>query len=189
MQLQSQLKANQLEIASRSKSIKDLQSQLGLYQGRLNSSPGREQEFADITRDYNQSRANYDSLLAKKNQSEMATNLEKTQQGERFRMIDPPNLPSRPYSPNRLKMAFVGLAVGLVLGVGGVVAAEYSDPRLHSERELKKLISAPIIADIPPFFTQEEEGWQKRQDWVTAFAASMVLSCMFVGFAITYLHG
>jgi uncharacterized protein involved in exopolysaccharide biosynthesis len=189
MELQSQLKANQQEIASRTKSIKDLQGQLGAYQARLNSSPGREQEFADITRDYNQSRANYDSLLAKKNQSEMATNLEKTQQGERFRMIDPPNLPTRPFSPNRLKMALVGFVVGLVLGGGCAAAAEYSDGRLHSERELKKLVAAPLLADIPPLLTPEEEGSQKRQDWVTGFAAATVLCCIFLGFAITYLHG
>jgi polysaccharide biosynthesis transport protein len=189
MELQSQLKANQVEIASRQRSIKDLQNQLGGYQARLNSSPGREQEFADITRDYNQSRANYDSLLAKKNQSEMATNLEKTQQGERFRMIDPPNLPTRPFSPNRLKMALVGLAVGLALGIAGIVVAEHTDARLHGERELKKLISVPLIADIPPLLTPEEEGWQRRQDWLTAVVASIVVCCMLAGFAITYLHG
>jgi polysaccharide chain length determinant protein (PEP-CTERM system associated) len=189
MELQSQLKANQVEIASRQRSIKDLQGQLASYQARLNSTPGREQEFADITRDYNQSQANYNSLLTKKNQSEMATNLERTQQGERFRMIDPPNLPTRPFSPNRLKMAMIGLVVGLLLGVGSAGIAEYTDSRLHTERELKKLISAPIIADIPPLLTPQEEGWQKREDWVTLFATGVILCSMFVGFAITYLHG
>jgi hypothetical protein len=51
---------------------------------------------ADITRDYDQSKTDYESLLAKKNQSEMSTDLEKTQQGEHFRMLDPPNLPVNP---------------------------------------------------------------------------------------------
>ncbi len=76
----------------------------------------REQQLADITRDYDQSRANYDSLLAKKNQSEMATNLEKRQQGEHFRVVDAPNLPIKPYSPNRLKLSLMGLFAGLALG-------------------------------------------------------------------------
>jgi polysaccharide chain length determinant protein (PEP-CTERM system associated) len=189
MELQSQLKANQVEIASRTKSIRDLQAQLGSYQARLNSSPSREQEFADITRDYNQSQENYNSLLAKKNQSVMATNLEKTQQGERFRMIDPPNLPNRPFSPNRLKMALAGLVVGLLLGAGCVAVAEVTDPRLYSERELKKLVSVPLIADIPPMLTPEEEGSQKRQDWISAVAAGVMVCCMLAGFAFTYLRG
>ena len=188
MELQSQLKANQIEIANRQRTIRDLQAQLGMYQARLNSAPVREQEFADITRDYNQSRANYESLLAKKNQSEMATNLEKTQQGQRFTMLDPPNLPTKPFSPNRLKLAGMALLAGLVLGGGLAGAAEYSDTRLHSERELRKLVSADIIADVPAIMTPLEETEARRQDWYTVFAAAAVLCCMLVGFAITYLH-
>ena len=159
-----------------------------MYQARLNSAPVREQEYADITRDYNQSRANYESLLAKKNQSEMATNLEKTQQGQRFTMLDPPNLPTKPYSPNRLKLAAIALVIGLMLGGGLAGAAEYTDSRLHSERELHKLVSADIIADVPTIMTPSEEADARRQDWYTILATAAVLCCITVGFAITYLH-
>ena len=38
------------------------------------------------------------------------------QQGEHFRILDPPSLPVKPYSPNRLKLSVIGLFVGLVLG-------------------------------------------------------------------------
>jgi polysaccharide chain length determinant protein (PEP-CTERM system associated) len=189
MELQSQLKANQIEIANRQRTIKNLQAQLATYQARLDSAPVREQEFADITRDYNQSRANYDLLLAKRDQSEMATNLVKTQQGQRFTMLDPPNVPTRPYSPNRLKLAGIGLFAGLVLGGGIAGGAEFLDTRLHSERELRKLVSAEIIADVPPMMTPEEQSRQRRQDWITATVTAAVLCCMSLGFAITYLHG
>jgi len=188
MELQSQLKANQIEITNRQRTIRELQGQLGMYQARLNSAPVREQEYADITRDYNQSRANYESLLAKKNQSEMATNLEKTQQGQRFTMLDPPNLPTKPYSPNRLKLAGIALVIGLMLGGGLAGAAEYTDSRLHSERELHKLVSADIIADVPTIMTPSEEADARRQDWYTILATAAVLCCITVGFAITYLH-
>ena len=189
MELQSQLKANQIETANRQRSIRDLQAQLGMYQGRLNSAPVREQEFADITRDYNQSRANYDALLAKKNQSEMATNLEKTQQGQRFTMLDPPNLPTKPFSPNRLKLAAIGFVLGLVLGGGLAGAAEFTDARLHSERALRRLLAVEIIADVPPLTTLEEQNQERRQDWLTAVAVAAVFCCMSLGFAITYLRG
>jgi len=189
MELQSQLKANHIEVANRQRTIRDLQAQLGMYQARLNSAPVREQEFADITRDYNQSRANYESLLAKKNQSEMATNLEKTQQGQRFTMLDPPNLPTKPFSPNRLKVAAIALVIGLVLGGGVAAAAEYTDKRLHTERELRKLVTAGIIADVPVIMTPTEETEARRQDWYTLIATAAVLCCISLGFAITYLRG
>jgi polysaccharide chain length determinant protein (PEP-CTERM system associated) len=189
MELESQVKANQVEIASRQRDVKQLQAQLAEYQVRLNASPVREQEFADITRDYNQSRTNYDALLTKKNQSEMATDLEKTQQGERFQMIDPPNLPLTPYSPNRLKLAGLGVAVGLLLGFGFAGGAELLDGRVYSERELRKLVSAEILADIPPLPLPEEEKRQRYEDWITIGAACLTLCCVGAGFAITYYRG
>ena len=112
LELESQLKANRLEIANREAEIKDEQSKINQYQARLNMAPVMEQQFADITRDYDQSKADYESLLAKKNQSEMSTDLEKTQQGEHFRMLDPPNLPVKPYKPNRLHVVRRGIGGG-----------------------------------------------------------------------------
>jgi protein tyrosine kinase modulator len=189
MELESQLKGNQVEIASRQKTINKLQAQLAEYQARLNSSPVREQEFADITRDYNQSRTSYDSLLAKKNQSEMATDLEKTQQGERFQMIDPPNLPLKPFSPNRLKLAGIGLFVGLLLGICCVGGAELTDQRLYSEKEVRKLVSAEIIADIPPLTLPQEEARRRYENWITVAAACLVVGFVIAGFAITLYRG
>ena len=112
LELESQLKANRLEIANREAEIKDEQSKINQYQSRLNMAPVMEQQFADITRDYDQSKTDYEALLAKKNQSEMSTDLEKTQQGEHFRMLDPPNLPGRPYKPNRLQLCGAGTSGG-----------------------------------------------------------------------------
>ena len=189
MQLESQLKANQLEVASRQRNVRQLQAQLGEYQARLNSSPVREQEYADVTRDYNQLRASYDTLLAKKNQSEMATNLERTQSDARFQMIDPPNLPLKPHSPNRLKLAGIGLFVGLLLGLGTAGLAEFTDGRVYSEREFRKLVSAEILADVPVLALPAEEVLQQRENWITIAAACVVLCCVITGFAITYYRG
>ena len=155
LELESQLKANRFEIANRQSEIKDEQAKINQYQARLNLAPVMEQQFADITRDYDQSKADYESLLAKKNQSQMSTNLEKTQQGEHFRMLDPPNLPVKPYKPNRLQLCALGLALGFVLGSGFAFAQEKLSGKIYSEREIKKLVPFEVIAEIPPI---ESEG-------------------------------
>ncbi len=116
--MESQLKANRVEIANRQQEIKEVQAKIGQYQARLNMAPVMEQQFADITRDYDQSKADYETLLKKKNESEMATDLEKTEQGEHFRMLDPPNLPVKPFKPKRLLFCAGGLAAGILLGSG-----------------------------------------------------------------------
>src|SRR5208283_3899297 len=50
LELESQLKANRLEIANRQAEIKEEQDKIAQYQSRLNMAPVMEQQFADITR-------------------------------------------------------------------------------------------------------------------------------------------
>jgi len=185
MQVESQLKANEYEIANRNNEIKNLEKEIDSYQQRLNLAPAREQELAAVTRDHDQSRANYDSLLAKKNQSEMATNLEKRQQGEQFRMIDPPSLPQKPYFPDRLQFSLAGLGLGFALGVGLVILSELLAPRLYGEEELQAILSGPPVVAIPPLKTPRERSRNRR---VQAFegigATAMVILIPVVTFFV-----
>jgi polysaccharide chain length determinant protein (PEP-CTERM system associated) len=189
IELQSQLKVNKLEIENRQKSIQQIQSQIDEYQARLNTAPLREQQLADLTRDYDQSRKNYEALLAKRDESEMATNLEKRQQGEQFRVLDPANLPQKPYSPNRLKLDLIGLLAGLVLGMAATAASEIIDDRIYSKDELEKLVPAPVLAEIPPLPTAAEE--QRNARWRVIQMAGLVVIVLSAaaGFATTFLFG
>ena len=125
----------------------------------------REQQLADLTRGYEQSKANYDELLKKKNESAMATSMEQLQQGERFRMLDPPSLPLKPDFPNRLKFCGIGLGVGLVLGVVVAGAFEMMDDRLYSEKEIKELLPVAVISEIPEILTASDEQERTRRMW------------------------
>jgi polysaccharide biosynthesis transport protein len=189
LELESQLKANRLEIANREAEIKDEQNKINQYQARLNMAPVMEQQYADITRDYDQSKTDYEALLAKKNQSEMSTDLEKTQQGEHFRMLDPPNLPERPYKPNRLMLCAAGLAVGLVLGGGFAFGEEKLSGKLYSEREIKKVIPFDVIAEIPTIESLAEQSSHRRSAWIAGAAAAVIVAFILLGSAVTYLYG
>jgi hypothetical protein len=189
LELESQLKANRQEITNREAEIKDEQSKIVQYQGRLNMAPVMEQQFADITRDYDQSKTDYESLLAKKNQSEMSTDLEKTQQGEHFRMLDPPNLPVKPYKPNRLLLCGVGVAVGFLFGAVFAFGQEKLSGKIYSEREIKKLVPFEVIAEIPSIESLEEQSSHRRSAWIAGAAAVVIVGFILLGSAVTYLYG
>lgn len=189
LEMESQLNANRIEISSHEATIRDLQSKVADYQSRLNMAPVMEQQFADITRDYEQSKTDYDSLLAKKNQSEMATDLEKTQQGEHFRMLDPPNRPSKPFKPNRLQLCALGLIAGIVMGGGASFAREKLSGKVFSEREIKKLLPFEVVSEIPPIETPAEQVARRRDNWAAAAAGVVIMGAILVGSAITFLYG
>jgi protein tyrosine kinase modulator len=187
-QVQSQLQANQVEIANRESSIENLKARLGEYQGRLNMTPSAEQQLDDLTRGYDQSKENYDDLLKKKEQSEMATSMEQMQQGERFTILDPPSLPSKPDSPKRLKLCAIGLGVGLALGLMVAGSIEFFDDRLYSEKEIKSLLPMGVLSDVPSIVNAADEQEAKRRLALGWAATAVVFVTIFAGSVFSFLH-
>jgi len=126
---------------------------------------------------------------AKKNQSQESTDLEKTQQAEHFRMLDPPDLPEKPYKPNRLLLSGVGMGLGLLLGGGFAFAREKLSGKIYSEREIKKLVPFEVIAEIPPIESLKEQSSHRRGAWIAGVAAVLIMGLILFGSAVTYLYG
>ncbi|MBI5235096.1 MAG: hypothetical protein HY886_02475 [Deltaproteobacteria bacterium] len=131
-----------------------LRQQIKAYEARVETAPANEQRLADIKRDYSISLQNYQSLLEKKLGARLAENLEKRQKGEKFRVIDPANLPQRPYKPDRVSITFTGLAAGGVVGAGLALLFEFLNPAFRKPEELAGLFDKEVLAVIPHF-----TGW------------------------------
>ena len=189
VQLQGQLQSNRVEIASRERAVTDLKAKVIDYQARLNQEPVREQQLSDLTRGYEQSKANYDGLLKKKNESAMATSMELLQQGERFRIIDPPSLPVKPEFPNRMKFCGIGLGIGLALGAVVVGAFEVMDDRIYDEKELQELLPVAVISEIPTIAAPSDVPRERRRLWLGWATAAFVSGTILIGSAISYLRG
>ena len=155
-EIKSQLKGNELDIQNRQKEIAALKAKMKVYEARLNETPVREQQLQDLSRDYDQSRMNYDELLKKKNESALATNLEKSEQNEQFVVLDPPSSPNSPYFPNRLLFTLGGLAAGLAAALGVAFVLEALDDRIHADNEVSSVSKAPILVAIPTLTTETD---------------------------------
>jgi uncharacterized protein involved in exopolysaccharide biosynthesis len=181
MQIQSQLKANQLEIQNYERRQQDLESKISAYQARLNLTPTTEEELEAVSRGYAESKANYDSLLQKQYQSQLATNLEQRQQGEQFIVIDPPSLPDKPSAPNHVLVSLGGLALGIVVGFVISALMELTNVRVRREQDLEGLVPARVLVGIPHLSTTGEDRLRVRRRWKEIGAA--------VGIAILIVAG
>ncbi len=148
-QLRNQIHIAEQTIQEKTRDQERLQQGIRTYQARVQLSPVVEEQFQLLTRDYATALAFYNELLAKKNQSEMATDLERQQQGEQFRVMDPPSLPEKPSFPNRPLFAAGGLGVGLVIAGGLVVLLEAGDKSLRNERDVEFYLKLPTLALLP----------------------------------------
>jgi polysaccharide biosynthesis transport protein len=189
LQVKNQLSANKLQTARLQQTVSRLEKQIGEYQNRLNIAPLREQEFAEINRDHQQSRTAYESLLNKKTQSEMATDLVKQGQGEVFSVIDPPNLPEKPYWPDRFKLSLLGLIFGMILALGATVLVEMLDVRIHREEDVRSLLAVPVLAGIPILQTPLEQRKQQLRRRAEAIAASALAALIPAITLFTYYRG
>jgi polysaccharide chain length determinant protein (PEP-CTERM system associated) len=108
------------------------------YQERIGRLPVREQEMAQLTRDYEISKANYRSLLDKGLSAEMSTDMERRQKSERFTVLDPARTPEKPIKPNRPVLYMLSWAGALAIGLAFGLGREFKQDVLLGEWELPK---------------------------------------------------
>ena len=123
----------------------------------------------------------YENLLGKKEDSRISANLERQQVGEQFKILDPARLPERPYSPNRIRMALVGLGLGLGLGLGVAGVLEYRDTSLRTEDEIVKMLVLPVVAAIPVMSAIAERRRHRRNLVLTGIASVLFVAGALAG--------
>ncbi len=140
-----------------------VQQRINAIEGRLQVSPIVEQQFKDITRDYQTALQFYNSLLAKTNESEMSTDLEQRQEGEQFKVLDSPNLPQDPSFPIWWQFALGGLAAGLFVGTVIALLQEMRDKAIRDERDIEFYLELPALALVPSL--EKTNGGKPRATW------------------------
>ncbi len=148
-QLRAQIHTYDQVIAERTREQDQIKQQIKVLQERVQSSPVIEQQFKQLTRDYQTALEFYNDLLKKRDQSAMASDLERRQEGQEFRVLDSPNLPDQPSFPNRPLFALGGFVGGLGLGLGLAYVFEMQDSSFRTERDVEISLRLPVLAMIP----------------------------------------
>ncbi|HAT4235382.1 YveK family protein [Clostridium perfringens] len=71
-------------------------------------------------------------------------------------VIQKPQLPEHPVSPNKKLNILIAFVLGLMIGVGVVLLLEYLDNTFKSREELEKTLDLPIIGAIPDYNSIEK---------------------------------
>ena len=163
MQMQNQLRSLDIAIDQKKRQQAQLQGSLSTYQDRISSSPLVQEQYKELTRDYQTALNFYNTLLAEMNRARMATNLELRQEGEQFIIMDQPNVPDTPTFPNPIMFTVGGLMAGLLVGVGIIAILEYKDTALSTERDIWEFTKLPTLAVIAYISSDEPVAPVKKR--------------------------
>ena len=156
-QFQAQLASIEAEIKHINEAYQKVRKEMEIYQKRLENIPKREQQLKDMSRDYDNLMKTYRMLLDKKIQAAMAETLEKRQQGEQFKIIDPARVPEVPVKPDPKKILFMGFILALGAGVGFAFVLEFFlDRKVYDEALLEKHVHVKVLTTIPLVSLPEE---------------------------------
>jgi len=165
-----------------------LTEQISMYRRRTEAAPVREQQMAELNRNYQVSQEHYRSLLDKTYSASMAAELEHSQQGEHFTVLDPAQVPEKPIKPHRKLMFPAAFMLALVLSGGCAIARELLHPGIRSQQQLKTMLppDVQLLCAVPEITTLPERRRKVRMAIATVTLS--VLLCVIEAGVLWKIH-
>ena len=137
--------------------VKSMAEKIEVLNKAATQAPAVEREYSNLVRTLEVTTASYLDLQAKVKTAELAGELESNRKGQRFTLIEPPVMPERPVSPNRIAILFLGLILAIGAGLGVGVLLESADRSIRSARVLQDITGLAPLVTVPYITTPEED--------------------------------
>ncbi len=187
--LQSAVEARDLEVQEYSKQMKRTTENIKAYQGRIETVPLGEKQYAELMRDRDLTREKYIDLSGKLGKAEIAQEMEGRKQGETLELLDPASLPTTPTEPKRPLVIAAGAVLGLLLGVLIAGAREMKDTSLKNLKDVRAYTQMAILGSIPLLENDFVVRRRRRLAWLgwttACLAAAVVMSGSVVYYYVT----
>ena len=174
--LQTESAGLELEIQRHISEVARLKEQISVYQDRVASAPKRDQELQTLTRDYTSTHGLYLSLLKQLDEAMLAGNLDQSQQGEQFSVMEPAFYPRDPAGPRRRLLSVGAIVLSLGAGLLIVLFRELVNPAFHKIEELRAFTTVEILGSVPKIATEAEWARQRVRTYVGG-AVLLTLTC------------
>jgi uncharacterized protein involved in exopolysaccharide biosynthesis len=148
-EMENQLVATELEIKRLQGEDSKIKTRMAEYQARVENTPMRELAMVNLTRDYQNTKESYETLLRKSQEAQQAENLERRQKGEQFKVIDPARIPEKPMQGRVFKILLFGFLLGMGFGLGLAFVREQMDRSFRDAEDLEATMEFKVLANIP----------------------------------------
>jgi succinoglycan biosynthesis transport protein ExoP len=180
--LKSQLEAATSDIKSIGFTREKFKAKIEELRHDLMQSPLVEKDYMDLVQELNNTNQRYQEVSAREMEAQISQQLEIEKKGERFTLIDPPQEPLEPVSPNRIAILFLGFVLAIAGGFGTVALAEVMDSSIHSEKGIANILGVAPLATIPYLESQAEKQKHRAQRQIlliSALAIGLIATLIF----------
>jgi polysaccharide biosynthesis transport protein len=185
--VEAQIEKLDEDIRGQKELVGPLQSRMAFHESKLERIPVFEQQIARLQSDYDILKTQYMGLLDKEKAAEISHALEVHQKGEKFTILDPAVMPSKPAAPNRILITIGGLVGGLLLGIALAALAEVYDESVRSEGEAARIFGKQVLCGVPRILSREEIRLNYLKG-LGIFAGTLTGSAAF-GLVLSFLSG
>ncbi len=184
-------------VATSEVQVAGLRARVGEYEARVNrarqlmkTAPQIEAEFAQLNRDYDNNKKNYNDLVARRESAAMSGELESAAGVADFRVIDPPRASQRPVAPNRMLLLPLALLAGIGAGLVTSFIASQLRTVFYDARSLSETVGLPLLG-VVTLVMGDAAAVKEKADFrrflgasgglVVAFGLAMVALAMMTG--------
>jgi uncharacterized protein involved in exopolysaccharide biosynthesis len=147
--IQAQLTSTTASLQALLAAREELKRRMEEYARRLETTPALEPEYLDLVRDRENSVRKHQEITSRLLEAQVSAELEVQRKGERFSLIDPPELPEIPDRPNRKVILLLGAFLAVAGGIGSGVAADNVDRTIRTADQLGQAMRSLPLAVIP----------------------------------------
>jgi succinoglycan biosynthesis transport protein ExoP len=148
----------------------------------LRQAPLVEKEYTDLIQELDNTNARYREVSGREMEAQISQQLEVDRKGERFTLIDPPQAPLEPVSPNRIAILFLGFVFALASGFGLVFLVEMMGSTINNEKTIAALLGVAPLASIPYLESREESETITKHRKIVLIVTLLAMVTAVIGF-------
>ncbi|HKS54273.1 MAG TPA: hypothetical protein VJS12_03250 [Steroidobacteraceae bacterium] len=184
VQLQTQLNATDTQIAAMQQRGLELRKKMTDLEGRMNTAPQVEKEYAAVTRDLDSARAKYQDLLKRQMDAEVSEAAIANGTADKFHIKSEPSLPDKPAKPQRIAIFAVAVAFALMASLSSIVFAQLLDPTVRGVRDIRDILDVTPLTAVPVI---ERVGRNPHRKMRWAFSKAAAVALIVVGGAAAFI--
>ena len=147
---------------------------------RLSRNPDTEITMQRLQSEIDNYRTLYELFVSRAQYAAINQSAKKVEAEAKYLITKPASLPLEPESPDKMKLLFMGLILGLALGVGSILLMEILDNSFRKVEEVEKYLGVKVIGTFPRIELPFGSNMKKRIPVIVGAGVSFLLIVLII---------